>query len=109
MSGGIKNTITYLRKETQLNSNKRLLYLLNSLNIIFYSNHLFINLIELSLTLLLCYSLSILLSSLFNRYVIEFMLYFDLFIMVYFVLCSVSKYIAPLFMWFRGSLMGGYG
>ena len=29
VSGGIKNTITYLRKETQLNSNQRLFYLLN--------------------------------------------------------------------------------
>ena len=106
MSGGIKNTITYLRKETQLNSNKRLLYLLNSLNIIFYSNHLFINLIELSLTLLLCYSLSILLSSLFNRYVLEYILYFDLFIIIYFILCSISYYIAPLFMLYRMCWLG---
>lgn len=104
MSGGIKNTITYLRKETQLNSNKRLLYLLNSLNIIFYSSHLFINLIELTFILLLCYSLSILLSSLFNRYVLEFMLYCDLFIMVYFIMCSISYYIVPLFMLCRSVL-----
>jgi hypothetical protein len=92
VSGGIKNTITYLRKETQLNSNQRLFYLLNSLNIIFYSNHLFINPIELSLTLLLCYSLSRLFTSLFSRYVLEFILYYDLFLLVYFVLCSLSYY-----------------
>jgi hypothetical protein len=70
---------------------------LNSLNIIFYSNHLFINPIELSLTLSLCYSLSRLFTSLFSRYVLEFILYYDLFLLVYFVLCSLSYYIVPLY------------
>lgn len=49
---GIKNTLTYLRKEIQLNSELRLVVLLGSLNVVFGISFLFAQSIELSIVLL---------------------------------------------------------
>ena len=86
VSSGIKNTITYLRKETQWNTNKRLINLLRSLNIIYYSYHLMVNTIEISLILLLSYNCGIMLESLYKRSIFEYGLFMDWFI-IYYVVC----------------------
>ena len=102
VSSGIKNIITYLRKETQWNSNKRLLKLLNCLNIIYYSYHLMVNTIELSLILVLCYNVGIMLESLYKRSCFEYGLFMDWFIIYYVVCISYNMYNEYLRCWLTG-------
>ena len=92
VSGGIKNTLTYLRKETQLNAELRLLTLLNSLNIIFYSKHLSPQPIEYSIILILAFKTSFIFSSLISRLRLEFLLFFDLIYLYYLVIISKSSF-----------------
>jgi proton translocating ATP synthase F1 alpha subunit len=92
VSGGIKNTLTYLRKETQLNAELRLLTLLNSLNIIFNSKHLSPQPIEYSIILIFAFKTSIIFSSFISRLRLEFLLIFDLIYSYYLVIISKSSF-----------------
>ena len=106
ISGGIKNTITYLRKETQLNSELRLFSLLNSLNIILTTKHLSSQPIEYSIIFILAFKTDFIFSSLISRFRIDFLLYFDLIYLYYLVIISkisFSFYVYFLFvsfLWF---------
>ena len=51
--------------------------LLNSLNIIYYTYHLMVNSIELSIILLLCYNVGVMLESLYKRCCFEYGLFMD--------------------------------
>ena len=92
VSGGIKNTLTYLRKETQLNAELRLLTLLNSLNIIFNSKHLSPQPIEYSIILILAFKMHYSLPSFISRLRFEFLLIFDLVYLYYLVIISKSSF-----------------
>ena len=94
VSVGIKNTLTYLRKEIQLNAELKLLRLLNSLNIIFNCKHLFPQPIEYSIILFILYNLFSRLTSItyFFRFKLEFLLCFDLIYLYYLVLISKNYF-----------------